>query len=105
MSKPILSENSPMSTLGRSLAMTGLLLFPVPPSARPAASHGAPVGPTAPVSHVAENINVVDFASSLTYNLSQRPTVRRGVTSSIMIKKNLIGLVPFQQVSVTGAGA
>ncbi|HEX6050067.1 MAG TPA: hypothetical protein VFZ21_12390 [Gemmatimonadaceae bacterium] len=94
-----------MSTLGRSLAVTGLLLLSVPPSARPAASHDAPVVSFTPVSHFAENIRVVDFASSLTYSLTQRPPVRRGVTSSISIKKNFIDLVPFGQVSVSGAGA
>jgi len=91
--------------LGRSLAVTGLLLLSVPPSARPAPSPDTAGALDVPASNFAENIRVVDFASSLTYDLTKRPPVRRGVTSSISIKKNFIDLVPFGQVSVSGAGA
>ena len=84
-----------MYPLGRSIAVSGLLFIP-----NFAFTPGTPAA--APLT---ENISVVDFASNLTYQLSQRPPVRRNTTSSISIRKNLINLVPFELVSVSGAGA
>jgi hypothetical protein len=89
----LLRTGAPMLAI-RSAFVFGALAF-VPPATTP----------PPPPRHVAENIVVGDFAANLTYNLSSIPVVRRGVTSSVSIRKNLIDLVPFGMVSVSGQGA
>ena len=53
----------------------------------------------------AQDIFVRDFgASEVNYPSGTTPKIRRGTTSRVKIIKNLIDLVPFQLVSVTGSG-
>lgn len=53
----------------------------------------------------AQDILVRDFGSSeISYANGALPKIRRGTTSRVTIIKNLIDLVPFQMVSVTGTG-
>lgn len=53
----------------------------------------------------AQDIVVRDFGSSeINYPSGNTPKIRRGTTSRVKIIKDLIDLVPFQLVSVTGAG-
>jgi len=59
----------------------------------------------APAPPAAENIAVRDFAGGRVYTLSQTPPIRRGVTTFVQITKNFIDLVPFNMVSISGAGA
>lgn len=53
----------------------------------------------------AQDIFVRDFGSAeISYTNGARPKIRRGMTSRVTIVKDLIDLVPFQSVSVTGTG-
>ncbi|MEW5916992.1 MAG: hypothetical protein AB1762_11325 [Gemmatimonadota bacterium] len=54
---------------------------------------------------VAQDIIVRDIGSAeISYGNGARPKIRRGMTSRVTIVKDLIDLVPFQTISVTGTG-
>src|SRR5512146_652678 len=56
-----------------------------------------------------DGITVIDFSNSsaggVTIGLSSTGKLRRGVTSTVMIVKNLIDLVPDGQINVSGGGS
>ena len=66
------------------------------------------IGGSSP-SFAQDGITVTDFSNSasggLTIGLTSTGKLRRGVTSTVMIVKNLIDLVPDGQISVSGGGS